>query len=768
MARTIARLVIDVSANIGTFAKNMRAAQNKLDRFARRADRIGQKLFRSITLPLQLVTIALLKFASDMVESENLFEVAMKDMADEARVFSERLRTELGLNSIEVRKQVAVMFQMTESMGLSQATAFDLSKGIVQLSADMASFRNIRPEEAFQKLQSGLIGNVRPLRDLGIDISALTIDALGLELGIRQTGGEFTNQQKILLRYIAIVRATRNDQGDLEATMDTFANVLRRVQSTITQVAAEMGVRLIPAFTSVGLAILKTISAIKVMADLWEKLPKGVRTSIIAFITLVTIIGPLVFIIGKIVGLAAGLIGLLGLLVTPIGLVAAAIGLIVVGGIALIRHWTEFKNFTKGLWLGIQLMVLLAADNIIIALQKMLSWIPGVGAAFEAARDVISKALSETLTAIIAHNKKMEDGAQDTGKAAAATNEWTIALDDALAALRQLDLEAGLAGQATKVAEALAAMKEEFRVLSINVQLFGAQAVDPVTERLRIFEAALKSLVAAGLGAADPLVVELAASIRVLRDEITSADAALKTINEAQSLYNKLIAESQSPLEKFALQQEALFLLMEAGKIDVFELMIALGMLAQKMEDIKNINLGQTLQQELIGSIVGISKAVGQLFLNLSAGMKGFLSSIGALLGQVMQNLGRALIAFGIAGLAIKKFIISPGLAIAAGAALIALGSALSGAAQGIVNAGLTGGGGAAVTAVPSSDLGRTEVPDAPVIIYLENPDGTPWIMDPNNPRSLDQFKRMMESVSGRRIIINPDGGSGGFNFGSS
>jgi len=196
------------------------------------------------------VGVASLKMAADAVESENLFEVSMGNMAKAGREFSERLRNDLGLNAFEVRKQVGIFFQMTSAMGFSKQAAFDLSTGIVSLAFDMASFFNLPIEVAFQKLQSGITGEIEPLRRLGILVDDVTITQAAYAAGLVKTGEQLTQTQKVQARYIAILNQTANAQGDLARTLDSPLNKLRILQARFEEISIKIGTSMLPSFSS--------------------------------------------------------------------------------------------------------------------------------------------------------------------------------------------------------------------------------------------------------------------------------------------------------------------------------------------------------------------------------------------------------------------------------------------------------------------------------------------------------------------------------------
>ena len=102
-----------------------------------------------------------------------------------------------------------------------------MSTGLVQLAADLASFNNLNPEEVFLKLQSGIVGEVEPMRALGVNLSAAAVNAKALQMGLVNANGELTEQAKIMARYALIMEQTGNAQGDFARTSDGLANSTR-------------------------------------------------------------------------------------------------------------------------------------------------------------------------------------------------------------------------------------------------------------------------------------------------------------------------------------------------------------------------------------------------------------------------------------------------------------------------------------------------------------------------------------------------------------
>lgn len=200
---------------------------------------------------------AALGAAAEAQESENLFEVSFGEMAAAARRWSQEIQKATGLNEYELRKNAGMLYTMTQSMGLTKQSAFEMSTGMTKLAGDMASFYNLPMDVAFNKLRSGLVGEMEPLRQLGILVDANTVKQTAYAMGIARVGEELTEQQKVQARYQAILSQTGKAQGDLARTMDSPVNQLRLLKEQTKNLQIAMGEALLPVMQLVLLQLSK-------------------------------------------------------------------------------------------------------------------------------------------------------------------------------------------------------------------------------------------------------------------------------------------------------------------------------------------------------------------------------------------------------------------------------------------------------------------------------------------------------------------------------
>jgi phage-related minor tail protein len=302
--------------------------------------------------------------AMDAVESENLFEVAMGAVAGDARKWSEETSKALGLNAYNVRNNMATYNAMLTSMGLTSDESLKMSEGLTQLSYDMASFYNLKPEEAFDKLKSGISGEAEPLKALGILVNDNTIKTYAYANGIAKQGEQLTEAQKVQARYGAIMEATKNAQGDLARTMDSPTNKLRIMKEQAQQIGIQFGQILIP-------ILEKLIAIIKPLMDQFQGLSKEQQEMIVKIALVAAAVGPVLLIVGKVVsvigtittafgavsgaiaaaGGASGAVGAAIAAITgPVGIAIAAVAGFIAIFVLLFKNNETFRNSVITVW----------------------------------------------------------------------------------------------------------------------------------------------------------------------------------------------------------------------------------------------------------------------------------------------------------------------------------------------------------------------------------------------------------------------------------
>lgn len=168
---------------------------------------------------------------ADYTETLNLWETAMRNNIDTATDFVKKMNEAYGISEKTLMNAQATFKNMLGALGqISEETAYALSEGVTQMAVDYASLYNVQFEKAFEKFQSALAGQVRPVRSVsGYDITENTLYQLYQSIGGQKSVRNLSRTEKQLLSILAIFNqmSASGAIGDLDKTMESFANQSR-------------------------------------------------------------------------------------------------------------------------------------------------------------------------------------------------------------------------------------------------------------------------------------------------------------------------------------------------------------------------------------------------------------------------------------------------------------------------------------------------------------------------------------------------------------
>lgn len=200
-------------------------------------------------------------------EDLNLFTVALGQYAAEAQNYVEKVSDVMGIDPAQWLRNQGVFNTLLTGFGDTAERAQLMSQNLTQLGYDISSFFNISIEDAMQKLQSGISGELEPLRRLGYDLSQARLEQTALNLGIKESVANMTQAEKAELRYYAIMTQVTTAQGDMARTLEAPANRLRILQAQLTQAARAIGNIFIPALNAILPYAIAVVQVIREIAN---------------------------------------------------------------------------------------------------------------------------------------------------------------------------------------------------------------------------------------------------------------------------------------------------------------------------------------------------------------------------------------------------------------------------------------------------------------------------------------------------------------------
>ncbi len=298
--KVVVQLVLDTSkytANAQGAARSTAKIQGAADKTSKSMGGLRSTALKAgVALGAAFAAKAALDFAkssiaafSNLEESINAIEVAYGEAAEGIFVLGENSAEQFGLSTRAVNEAAVAMSAFASK--IDAADPADAFENVLQRATDFASVMNIDVEESLLLFRSGLAGESEPLRKFGIDVSAATVNLVGLEAGLGGANGKLDEGEKVQARYLAIMQQTEKTAGDFANTADGLANSQRILSAKWEEAQVLLGKKLAPAMTSLISAGTKLLPVFGLIVDIFGDLVITAQPTIDLMAELAGIIG---------------------------------------------------------------------------------------------------------------------------------------------------------------------------------------------------------------------------------------------------------------------------------------------------------------------------------------------------------------------------------------------------------------------------------------------------------------------------------------------
>ena len=291
---------------------------------------IGGSMTLKVTAPIVAAFTASVKGASDLNETVSKTGEVFKEQSDTVMDWSEGSIESMGLAQGTALDMASTFGDMGTSMGQTRAEASEMSTSLVQLAADMASFKNISTDRAATALTAIYTGETEALKSLGIVMTQANLEAYALSQGITTQISAMSQAEQVQLRYQYVMAQTANAQGDFVRTGGSLANQSRKLMQSIKQLGESFGKILLPVVTNV-------VTTVQGAVQWLTEDDSGLKNVILVIGGIVAAIGPLLLAGGKIIKMITGIrTALTALALHPMALaIMGAVAAVGVAGAAI-------------------------------------------------------------------------------------------------------------------------------------------------------------------------------------------------------------------------------------------------------------------------------------------------------------------------------------------------------------------------------------------------------------------------------------------------
>lgn len=308
------------------------------DAFSRLAKAIGLAMIARKALDTIKTGI---DYASDLAEVQNVVDVTFGSATEAINSWSKECLAAYGMNEVSAKRYAGTIGAMLKSSGLAGDAIVDMSKDMVGLAGDMASFYNLDLETAFEKIRSGISGETEPLKQLGINMSVANLEAYALSQGITTAYNEMSQAEQVMLRYNYLMSTTADAQGDFARTQDSYANQTRLLSESWLEFTGIMAEQLLPVLTTIVSWLNNIVAFLTENADMVSAILVGLATTVG-----ILAVAWVVHAAAQWLAVAANQALIVSLLSNPILWIAIIIGVLV----AAMYRWIQSIGGVKNAW----------------------------------------------------------------------------------------------------------------------------------------------------------------------------------------------------------------------------------------------------------------------------------------------------------------------------------------------------------------------------------------------------------------------------------
>ena len=239
----VGTLVMKVEADTKKFTTGIGKVTDTLGRVAK-TTAIATAAIAGATVVAGAKFVAM---GADAEEMRNKYDVVFKGMTDTVDDWTENYSDAVGRSKFDIQESVANLADLQQGLGMTAEESFELSKKVVTLGTDLASFNNVNDDVAIEAVSKAMLGEAESAKQLGLLLNVERVKDFAEAQGL--VYNELTDAAKANLVYELAVTQSQNALGDAERSAGSFTNQMKELKSNLKDTATEIGMQMIPIAT---------------------------------------------------------------------------------------------------------------------------------------------------------------------------------------------------------------------------------------------------------------------------------------------------------------------------------------------------------------------------------------------------------------------------------------------------------------------------------------------------------------------------------------
>lgn len=188
--------------------------------------------------------------ASDLQETVSKSDTIFGSNAGAMRKWAQNAATTMGLSREQALAAGAGFGDMFTQIGFAGDQAAKMSRGVVQMSADLGSFNNLDTADVANRMSAAFRGEYDSLQALIPNINAARVESEAMAATGKTVAKELTAQEKAAAVLAIVNKDGARAMGDFAKTSDGAANAAKIATAEWEDQKAAIGERLLPILTT--------------------------------------------------------------------------------------------------------------------------------------------------------------------------------------------------------------------------------------------------------------------------------------------------------------------------------------------------------------------------------------------------------------------------------------------------------------------------------------------------------------------------------------
>ena len=202
---------------------------------------IAAAAFAAAAAAITALGIKFLKLGADALDTRNKFVVTFGDMSNSVDAFIRDFNRMSGLSKKSAEDMLSATAGIVQGVGFAQKASAEFAIEVAKLAGDLASFKNVRAEDALHILNRAILGERESLKSLDIALFQVDVDQRALAETGKILTRELTMQDRAIASLHLITERAGVAMGDMERTANDTAPVMKQLSGAWDTLNQEVG-----------------------------------------------------------------------------------------------------------------------------------------------------------------------------------------------------------------------------------------------------------------------------------------------------------------------------------------------------------------------------------------------------------------------------------------------------------------------------------------------------------------------------------------------